>query len=179
MQNSQGGASERLCWGLKPRAKEPCEPGHAGQCFWAPVFSLQSEGNPSALGAAHHVLEEGLPLSTLRCSCQASASAKPRSCPPGAATLSEQGGLQRPGCFLLTWVNPVGLQVVQGSLLSWERLLPTLCTITSSLLLSWMLISKGDLRTGHGTTDWFQIGKGVHQGVYCYPAYLTYMQSTS
>ena len=35
------------------------------------------------------------------------------------------------------------------------------------------------VRTGHGTTDWFQIGKGVHQAVYCYPAYLTYMQSTS
>ena len=29
--------------------------------------------------------------------------------------------------------------------------------------------------TGHGTTDWFQIGKEV----YCHPAYLTYMQSTS
>ena len=34
------------------------------------------------------------------------------------------------------------------------------------------------VRTGHGTTDWFQIWKGVHQG-YCHPAYLTYMQSTS
>ena len=35
------------------------------------------------------------------------------------------------------------------------------------------------VRTGHGTTDWFQIGKGVYQGcVYCYPAYLTYVQST-
>ena len=32
---------------------------------------------------------------------------------------------------------------------------------------------------GHGTTDWFQIGKGVCQGVYCNPAYLTSMQSTS
>ena len=30
-----------------------------------------------------------------------------------------------------------------------------------------------------GTTDWFQIGRGVHQAVYCHPAYLTYMQSTS
>ena len=35
------------------------------------------------------------------------------------------------------------------------------------------------VRTGHETTDWFQIGKGVHQGVYCHPAYLTYMQRTS
>ena len=38
---------------------------------------------------------------------------------------------------------------------------------------------EATVRTGHGTTDWFQIGKGVHQGVYCHPAYLTYMQSTS
>ena len=35
------------------------------------------------------------------------------------------------------------------------------------------------VRTGHGTTDWFQIGKGVHQGCICHPVYLTYMQSTS
>ena len=38
---------------------------------------------------------------------------------------------------------------------------------------------EATVRTGHGTTDWFQIGKGVHQGVYCHLAYLTYMQSTS
>ena len=31
----------------------------------------------------------------------------------------------------------------------------------------------------HGTTHWFQIGKGVRQAVYCHPAYLTFMQSTS
>ena len=33
--------------------------------------------------------------------------------------------------------------------------------------------------TGHGTTDWFQIGKGVHQGCILLPCLLTYMQSTS
>ena len=38
---------------------------------------------------------------------------------------------------------------------------------------------EATVRTGHGTTDWFQIGKGVHQGWYCHPAYLTSMQSTS
>ena len=38
---------------------------------------------------------------------------------------------------------------------------------------------EATVRTGHGTTDWFQIGKGVRQAVYCHPAYLTYMQSTS
>ena len=37
---------------------------------------------------------------------------------------------------------------------------------------------EATVRTGHGTTDWFQIGKGVRQGC-IYPAYLTYMQSTS
>ena len=35
------------------------------------------------------------------------------------------------------------------------------------------------VKTGHGTTDWFQIGKGIYQVVYCHPAYLTYMQRTS
>ena len=39
---------------------------------------------------------------------------------------------------------------------------------------------EATVRTGHGTTDWFQIGKGVCEGsVYCHPAYLTSMQSTS
>ena len=38
---------------------------------------------------------------------------------------------------------------------------------------------EATVRTGHGTTDWFQIGKEVCQAVYCHPAYLTSMQSTS
>ena len=38
---------------------------------------------------------------------------------------------------------------------------------------------EGTVRTRHGTTDWFQIEKGVHQGCILCPAYLTYMQSTS
>ena len=38
---------------------------------------------------------------------------------------------------------------------------------------------EATLRIRHGTTDWFQIGKGVHQGCALSPAYLTYMQSTS
>ena len=33
--------------------------------------------------------------------------------------------------------------------------------------------------TGHGTTDWFQIEKEYVKAVYCHPAYLIYMQSTS
>jgi len=38
---------------------------------------------------------------------------------------------------------------------------------------------EATVRTGHGTTDWLQIGKGYIKAVYCHPAYLTYMQSTS
>ena len=37
---------------------------------------------------------------------------------------------------------------------------------------------EAKVRTGHGIRDWFQIGKGVFQVVYCHPAYLTSMQST-
>ena len=36
---------------------------------------------------------------------------------------------------------------------------------------------EATVSTGHGTTDWFQIGKGVCQGYILLPAYLTYMQS--
>jgi len=38
---------------------------------------------------------------------------------------------------------------------------------------------EATVRTGHGTTDWFKIGKEYIKAVHCYPAYLTYMQSTS
>ena len=38
---------------------------------------------------------------------------------------------------------------------------------------------EATVRTGHGIMDWFQIGKGVRQAVYCHTAYLTSMQSTS
>ena len=39
---------------------------------------------------------------------------------------------------------------------------------------------EATVRTGHGTTDQFQIRTGVRQGcLYCHSAYLTYMQSTS
>ena len=38
---------------------------------------------------------------------------------------------------------------------------------------------EATVRTGHGTTDWFQIGKEYIKAVYCHPAYLTSMQNTS
>ena len=38
---------------------------------------------------------------------------------------------------------------------------------------------EATVRTGHGTTDWFQIEKEYVKAVYCHPAYLIYIQSTS
>ena len=48
-----------------------------------------------------------------------------------------------------------------------------------SLLQNLYAGQEATVRTRHGTTDWFQTGKGVHQAVCCHPAYLTYMQRTS
>ena len=38
---------------------------------------------------------------------------------------------------------------------------------------------EATVRTGHGTTDWLQMGTEYIKAEYCYLAYLTYMQSTS
>ena len=49
----------------------------------------------------------------------------------------------------------------------------------TSLLRNLYAGQEATVRTGHGTSDWFQIGKEYVEAVYCHPAYLTYMQSTS
>ena len=38
---------------------------------------------------------------------------------------------------------------------------------------------EATVRSRHGTTDWFQIGKGVGRAVCCHLAYLMYIQNTS
>ena len=40
-------------------------------------------------------------------------------------------------------------------------------------------VQEETIRTRLGTMDWFQIGKECVKAVYCHPAYLTCMQSTS
>ena len=39
-------------------------------------------------------------------------------------------------------------------------------------------VQEATIGTRHSPTDWFKIGKGVQQGLYCHSAYLTYRQST-
>ena len=46
------------------------------------------------------------------------------------------------------------------------------------LLKNLYAVQEATVKTGHGTTDWFQIGKGVRQGCILSPC-LTSMQSTS
>ena len=38
---------------------------------------------------------------------------------------------------------------------------------------------EATVRTGHGTMDWFKLGKEYNKAVYCHPAYLTFMQRIS
>ena len=45
------------------------------------------------------------------------------------------------------------------------------------LLINLYACQEATVRTGHGKTDLFQIGKGLCQG--CHPAYLTYVQIIS
>ena len=47
------------------------------------------------------------------------------------------------------------------------------------LLRSLYAAQEATVRTGHATTDWFQIRKEYVKAVYCHPAFLIYMQSTS
>ena len=47
------------------------------------------------------------------------------------------------------------------------------------LLRSLYTSQEAKVRTRHRTTEWFQIGKRAWQTVYCHPAYLSSMQSTS
>ena len=47
------------------------------------------------------------------------------------------------------------------------------------LLRNLYAVQEATVRTGHGTTDWIQIRKGVRQDRILSPCFLTYMQSTS
>jgi len=71
-----------------------------------------------------------------------------------------------------------------GSVISWEILWKILQEMGILDHLTYLLRNlyagqEATVRTGHGKTDWFQIGKGVCQGCILSLCYLTYMQSTS
>ena len=72
---------------------------------------------------------------------------------------------------LLTMPKPLTVWITINCGKFWEMGIPENLTC---LLRNLYAGQEATVRTGHGTTDWFQIGKGVRQAVYCHPAYLTY-----
>ena len=50
----------------------------------------------------------------------------------------------------------------------WKILKEVIADHVTCLLRNVYAGQEATVRTGHGTMDWFQIGKGVHQAVYCY-----------
>ena len=77
---------------------------------------------------------------------------------------------------LLTMPKPLTVCITTNSKILKEMGIPDHLTC---LLRNLYAGQEATLRTGHGTTDWFQIGKGVCQGCILSPCYVTSMQSTS
>ena len=77
---------------------------------------------------------------------------------------------------LLTMPKPLTLWITRNWKILKEMGIPDHVTC---LLRNLYAGQEATARTGHGTTDWFQIGKVYIKAVYCHPAYLTSMQSTS
>ena len=78
---------------------------------------------------------------------------------------------------LLTMPKPLTVWITINCRKFWKRW--AYQTTLTCLLRNLYAGQEAVVRTGHETTDWLQIAKEVHQGIYCHPAYLTYMQSTS
>ena len=93
---------------------------------------------------------------------------------PFAGSLRKQGPSRKTSTSAsLTTLKPLTVWITTNWKIINEMEVPDHCTC---LLRNLYVDQKATVRTGHGTTDWFQIGKGVHQAVYCHPAYLTYAE---
>ena len=77
---------------------------------------------------------------------------------------------------LLTTSKPLTLCITTNWKIFQEIRIPDHLT---SILRNMHAGQGATVRNGHGTTDWFQMGKEYVKAVYCHPVYLTYMQSTS
>ena len=76
----------------------------------------------------------------------------------------------------LTMLKPLTVWITTNWKIFKEMVIPDHLTC---LLRNLYAEQEARVRTLHGTTDWFKIGKAVHQGcVYCHPASLTYVQGT-
>ena len=77
---------------------------------------------------------------------------------------------------LLTMPNPLTVWITINWKILKEMGIPDHLTC---LLRSLYAGQEATVRTGHGTTGWFQIGKGVHQGCILSHCLFTSMQRTS
>ena len=97
--------------------------------------------------------------------------------PTSAGSLKKQENSRKTSISaLLTMPKPLTVWITTNWKILKEMGIPDHLTC---LLRNLYAGQEATVRTGHGTTDWFQIGKGVRQGCIFHPAYLTYMQSTS
>ena len=97
--------------------------------------------------------------------------------PTPAGSSKEQESFRKTSIFaLLTMPKPLTGWITTNWKILKEMGIPDYLTC---LLKNVYVGQEATVRVGHGTTDWFQMGKGVCQGCICHPAYLIYMQSTS
>ena len=78
---------------------------------------------------------------------------------------------------LISHASKVMLKILQGRLQQYVN--NQLSDRLTCLLRNLYAGQEATVRTGHGTTDWFQIGRGVRQGCICSPSYLSSIQSAS
>ena len=96
--------------------------------------------------------------------------------PTSAGSYKKQGN-SRKASASLTMLKPLTVWITTNCGKFFKR-----WEYQTTLPVSWeicMQVKKATVRTGHGTTDYFKTGKGVHQSCILSPAYLTYMQCTS
>ena len=96
--------------------------------------------------------------------------------PTSVASLKKQESSRKTSTSaLLTMPKPLTMWVT----INWKIQEMAIPDHLTCLLRNLYAAQEATVRTGHGTTDWFQMGKGGLKAVYFHPAYLTYMQSTS
>ena len=97
--------------------------------------------------------------------------------PTSAGSLKKQESSRKTSIsVLLTMPKPLTVCITINCGKFWKKMgIPDHLTC---LLRNLYADQEATVRTGHGTTDWFQIGKGVHQGCILSPCLFNYMQNT-
>ena len=97
--------------------------------------------------------------------------------PASAGSSKEQESSRKTSTSaLLTMPEPLTVWITTNWKILQEMGIPDYLTC---LLRNLCAGQEATVRTGHGTTDWLQIGKGVRQGCILSPCLFNYMYSTS